>query len=107
MGRCYPHCRRGVSAGPRGNPDASRCRFIWQMHPDSAQVLYWSARGEVACATHAPQPGSENWSEQRWTEVPEEVRRGRATRYQCQHCADSRTPIVHRRLNTHIHLEPA
>ena len=65
--------------------------------------LYWSAPGEVACAMHAPRSGSDRWSEERWTEVPSDVRSRHRIRYQCQHCADSKTPIVHRRLNTHIH----
>jgi hypothetical protein len=62
-------------------------------------VLYWSVRGEVACATHMPGSGSHRWSEERWAEVPSEVRSRYRIRYQCQHCAHSKTPIVHRRLN--------
>jgi two-component system cell cycle response regulator DivK len=77
-------------------------------NPGSANrdLLYWSLRGEVACAKHLPVPGSEGWLAQRWAEVPPEVRRRFGRRYQCQHCADSKTPIVHRRLNTQIHLSP-
>ena len=73
--------------------------------PGSANghALYWSVRGEVACAQHVPRPGSDRWSEERWAEVPSEVGSRRAIRYQCQHCADSKTPIVHQWLNTHVH----
>ena len=76
--------------------------------PDSCSVnvrsLYWSVRGEVACASHAPRQDSPRWSDERWAETPRETRSRNGIRYQCQYCADSKTPIVHRRLNTHIHL---
>jgi hypothetical protein len=62
-------------------------------------ALYWSVRGEVACATHVPGSGSQRWSEERWAEVPPQVRSRYGIRYQCQHCAHSKTPIAHRRLN--------
>jgi hypothetical protein len=53
-------------------------------------------RGEVACAAHVPPSGSDRWSDERWAEMPS----GRyAIRYQCQHCAEPNTPIIHRRLN--------
>lgn len=70
-------------------------------HP-VADPLYWSVRGEVACAMHMPPSGSPRWSQERWAEVPSDVRTRHRIRYQCQHCAQSKTPIVHRRLNTHI-----
>jgi CheY-like chemotaxis protein len=63
--------------------------------------LYWSRRGEVACLTHSPAPSGQRWSEEGWSILPSDLRG--ATRYQCQHCADSKTPIVHRRLNTEVH----
>ena len=69
----------------------------------NVHALYWSIRGEVACAIHAPQLSSHRWSHERWAEIPA-VRRRNGVRYQCQHCADSKTPILHRRLNTQIQL---
>jgi len=67
--------------------------------------LYWSLRGEVACALHAPGPQSPRWAAERWAEVPTAMRNRQGIRYQCQHCADSKTPIVHQRLNTHAHQQ--
>lgn len=64
-------------------------------------VLYWSGRGEVACVTHMPPRDTDRWSHERWTEIPQVVRGRHRIRYQCQHCADSKTPIVHQRLHTH------
>ena len=29
-------------------------------------TLFWSERGEVCCATHAPYPGSDTWRWERW-----------------------------------------
>jgi hypothetical protein len=57
--------------------------------------LFWSWRGEVACAIHAPIPDSPRWAGERWAEVPEMVRPARAIVYQCQHCSTQRTPIAH------------
>ncbi len=39
-------------------------------------TLFWSERGEVCCATHAPYPGSDTWIWQRWTAMTEMDRRG-------------------------------
>ena len=68
------------------------------------QALYWSHRGEVACALHVPGLNSQRWVDERWAEVPGDMRSHQRARYQCQHCAASKTPIAHRRLNTFIHL---
>ena len=38
-------------------------------------TLFWSERGEVACATHAPYPGSDTWNWERWSPMTEEERR--------------------------------
>jgi CheY-like chemotaxis protein len=56
----------------------------------SVQGLFWSRRGEVACALHAPAADSSRWQEERWSPVS-----GAATRitYQCQHCPGSHGPI--------------
>ena len=69
-------------------------------------ALYWSVRGEVACALHVPGPGSHRWSEERWAEIPPEVRSRYGLRHQCQHCADPKTPIVHRRVTTPLATDP-
>ena len=29
-------------------------------------TLFWSERGEVACALHAPYPGTDTWRWERW-----------------------------------------
>jgi hypothetical protein len=47
-----------------------------------ATRLFWSGAGEVACAKHAPQPSSAQWSASRWQPVPDALTR----RYQCEHC---------------------
>jgi hypothetical protein len=66
--------------------------------PFDRQHLYWSLQGEVACAIHAPEPGSPRWAGERWVEVPTTARRRHGREYQCQHCSRSGTPLVHRRL---------
>lgn len=62
-----------------------------------ADALFWSIRGEIACAAHMPPQDSHRWSEERWAEIPSEMRNRHGRRYQCQHCGDSKTPIVHTR----------
>jgi CheY-like chemotaxis protein len=54
--------------------------------------LFWSRRGEVACATHAPDAGSAQWREEGWAPM---VRNGSNTRvfYQCQHCPGHESAI--------------
>lgn len=39
------------------------------------ETLFWSERGEVACAMHAPYPGSDTWNWERWTVMTEEHKR--------------------------------
>jgi len=71
-------------------------------NPDAAVdgiILYWSLRGEVACATHVPEQGSERWSEERWAAIPPDMRSRHGLRYQCQYCADTKSPILHRTLD--------
>jgi CheY-like chemotaxis protein len=55
--------------------------------------LFWSKRGEVACATHAPAQQSSRWSAEGWQVVAD--LEGRRITYQCQHC-DKRA-ILHAR----------
>jgi CheY-like chemotaxis protein len=47
-------------------------------------TLFWSRKGEVACADHAPTQGTARWDVEAWREIdPEDEGR---TPYQCQHC---------------------
>ena len=47
--------------------------------------LFWSKRGEVACADHAPQADPTRWRAERWRPIlPNELKR---LEYRCQHCA--------------------
>jgi CheY-like chemotaxis protein len=48
------------------------------------QPLFWSKRGEVACARHAPAEGSARWDVEGWQEL--QGVEGRRITYQCQHC---------------------
>ena len=36
--------------------------------------LFWSERGEIACAQHAPYPGTETWTWERWSPMTETER---------------------------------
>ena len=46
--------------------------------------LFWSKKGEVACAAHAPAPDSDRWTTEGWRPILEAD--GRRVTYQCQHC---------------------
>jgi hypothetical protein len=37
-------------------------------------ALFWSERGELCCATHAPYPGSDTWNWERWQAMSESDR---------------------------------
>ena len=82
---------RNRGAGRPATSDAA------ELPLDEGQHLYWSLQGEVACAMHAPEPGSPRWAEDRWAEVPATARRRHGREYQCQHCSMSGTPLGHRR----------
>jgi hypothetical protein len=62
--------------------------------------LFWSIRGEVACAGHVPPLDSRRWSDEGWRAIPPGGAR-HGIRYQCQHCAPDRSPIARRR-NRHL-----
>jgi len=47
--------------------------------------LYWSRKGEIMCATHAPVLDSSQWTLDGWQPVPDVS--GRRVKYQCQVCA--------------------
>ncbi len=57
-------------------------------------TLFWSRRGEIACATHAPRNDSDRWNAEGWSAVPAAAGKGRV-RYQCQHCPGHEGPIGH------------
>jgi hypothetical protein len=38
-------------------------------------TMFWSERGEVCCATHAPYPGTDTWRWERWRPMKEEEMR--------------------------------
>ena len=56
--------------------------------------LFWSKRGEVACANHAPDSTSARWSEERWSAIPAETGQQKVL-YQCQHCPGALGPVRH------------
>jgi CheY-like chemotaxis protein len=60
-----------------------------------AVELFWSKRGVVACAAHAPAPSSENWNLQGWQQVPAWRQTVNLTVLQCQFCHGR--PCVHSR----------
>ena len=64
-----------------------------------SRSLYWSRRGEVACAVHAPEPESTRWAEERWAAIAGKAQNRHRLKFQCQHCSASRTPIAHHHLN--------
>ena len=37
-------------------------------------TMFWSERGEVCCALHAPYPGSDTWNWERWSPMTESDR---------------------------------
>ena len=53
--------------------------------------LFWSRRGEVACADHAPQADPVRWRGEAWRAI--HVSEMKRLEYRCQHCAG--TPIGH------------
>jgi len=38
-------------------------------------TLFWSERGEISCASHAPYPGSDTWVWERWTAMTDNDRK--------------------------------
>jgi CheY-like chemotaxis protein len=58
-------------------------------------ILFWSKRGEVACANHAPVADSTQWTEEGWCRMTSPFGR-RQVVYQCQHCAADGSPVARR-----------
>jgi hypothetical protein len=77
---------RGAWQGPARRRGDSRATL---------PTLFWSRRGEVACAAHAPDASSERWHAEGWGAVREPGSRRRLA-YQCSHCAVNGRP--HRRV---------
>ena len=51
--------------------------------------LFWSQRGEIACAAHTPYVGSDTWIWDRWEPMPQEAAHGYAQRgyvARCESC---------------------
>jgi hypothetical protein len=65
------------------------------MRPESPSGLYWSDKGEIACADHAPHINDPRWISHRW-KVLSAVLGHHGMLYQCQHCSPSGTPILHK-----------
>jgi hypothetical protein len=65
------------------------------MRPASASGLYWSIRGQVACAEQAPQMDDPQWGADNWAPVPVSAGHIHGYRYQCQHCAIDGRPVRH------------
>jgi hypothetical protein len=49
--------------------------------------LYWSKRGHVACAMHAPHPDSGRWHAEKWSCIPDDANGRHGLFYQCPRCA--------------------
>ena len=66
------------------------------MVPASATMLYWSIRGEVACAEHVPDTEDRRWTIEGWAAIPVSSGHfGSRSRYQCQFCAADGRALVH------------
>lgn len=65
------------------------------MLPASATMLYWSIRGEVACAEHTPATDDPRWVIEGWAPVPVSSGYMRGSRYQCQFCAVDGRAVIH------------
>jgi two-component system response regulator MprA len=57
--------------------------------------LFWSRRGEIACAVHAPAADSERWTQEQWTAIPPNPGYQQIV-YQCQYCPGHQGPIQRR-----------
>jgi CheY-like chemotaxis protein len=57
--------------------------------------LFWSRRGEIACALHAPAPDSARWTDEQWAPIPQNPGYQQIV-YQCQYCPGHDGPIQRR-----------
>jgi hypothetical protein len=65
------------------------------MHPPTSTGLYWSLRGEVACADHAPPTEDPRWTTEGWNALPVSSGHIKGTHYQCQYCSTDGRSVVH------------
>ena len=85
---------RSTAAIPRS--DRAALRLVVSNKPPSADALYWSSDGIVACANHAPRPAEPRHRSEDWRPVLQ----GRWY-LQCQFCHG--TPIKPATRGTHSH----
>jgi CheY-like chemotaxis protein len=57
--------------------------------------LFWSRRGEIACALHAPDAQSARWRDEQWMPIAPAAAYQQIV-YQCQHCPGNQGPIQRR-----------
>jgi hypothetical protein len=57
-----------------------------QLKAYSMDVLNWSKRGDVGCATHSPDPESERWRLEGWRLIPENIDGRHGRWFQCPSC---------------------
>jgi hypothetical protein len=65
------------------------------MIPVSPTGLYWSIRGNVACAEHANDILQARWVSEGWAALPETSQGFHGRMYQCEFCSPKRTAIYH------------
>jgi CheY-like chemotaxis protein len=81
------------------------CRIRQPVSPPpltAVDALFWSRRGEIACADHAPDATSPRWREEGWVVIAVGAGKGRIS-YRCQHCSGDGSPIdrSHRSVGPH------
>jgi CheY-like chemotaxis protein len=69
-----------------------RPQTLFARSSGTASGLFWSRRGEIACAQHAPEADSERWRDERWAPIPPTADAHRIA-YQCQHCPGDGSPL--------------
>jgi hypothetical protein len=69
----------------------------WPSPAPHRPLLLWSRRGEVACRDHAPDTHDPRWVEEKWALIPESEQGRHGRIFQCQHCPDRRSALVHRK----------
>ena len=70
------------------------------MIPVSPTGLYWSIRGNVACAEHANNIEEARWDSEGWAPLPHTSQGLRGRTYQCEYCSPDRTAIYHQDVST-------
>ena len=65
------------------------------MIPVSPTGLYWSIRGNVACAEHASDIVQTRWASEGWAPLPQTSQGFHGRKYQCEYCSPKRTALYH------------